>query len=111
VSEPTTHRPDSGPNGRWITRCVVDLAYWPCRTYQAAEAGVTTKAGASILGEFPSGEAVAAIEAEARALLLDELEAAVRELPTWDKRTVPGGFHVNRAAVLALIQQHREAIR
>jgi hypothetical protein len=48
---------------------------------------------------------------DGRALLLDELEVAVRELPTWDKRTVPGGFHVNRAAVLALIQQHREAIR
>jgi len=43
--------------------------------------------------------------------LLDEAAAAERErlrkevaaLPKWDKRSVPGGFHVNRAAVLALL--------
>jgi hypothetical protein len=47
-----------------------------------------------------------ALEAEARALLLDELEAAVRELPTFQGSRVE-----YRASILALIQQHREAIR
>lgn len=61
---------------------------------------------------------IAAIEAEARALLLDELEAAVRELPTvpWFKpetglKADPDGHFVDLASALALIQQYREAIR
>jgi hypothetical protein len=58
---------------------------------------------------------IVAIEAEARALLLDELEAAVRELPEYgvllnDFDSMHTGV-VERDRVLALIQQHREAIR
>lgn len=49
-----------------------------------------------------------ACEAEARADLLDRLAAGVERLPKWDKRSVPGGFHVNRAAVLALIEEARK---
>jgi hypothetical protein len=52
--------------------------------------------------------------AEARALLLDELEAAVRELPsiTFTPEQDPSaGDVVYRADLAALIQQHREAIR
>jgi hypothetical protein len=45
---------------------------------------------------------IVAIEAEARALLLDELEAAVRGMLRTD---------VDDVSVLALIQQHREAVR
>jgi hypothetical protein len=60
-------------------------------------------------------DAILAIEAEARALLLDELEAAVRELPEYgvllnDFDSMHTGV-VERDRVLALIQQHREAIR
>jgi hypothetical protein len=33
----------------------------------------------------------------------ERLRAAVEGLPTWDKRSVPGGFHVSRSAVLALL--------
>ena len=33
----------------------------------------------------------------------ERLRAEVEALPKWDKRSVPGGFHVNRAAVLALL--------
>lgn len=49
--------------------------------------------------------AIAAIEAEARAQALADVRRRVEGLPTWDKRTVPGGFHVNRAAVLAAIEE------
>jgi hypothetical protein len=44
--------------------------------------------------------------AEARDLAEERLSGireAVEALPKWDKRSVPGGFHVNRAAVLAII--------
>ena len=34
------------------------------------------------------------------------LREQIKALPKWDKRSVPGGFHVNRAAVLALIDAH-----
>lgn len=47
---------------------------------------------------------IAAIEAEARAAFAARIIAAVERLPRWDKRTVPGGFHVNRAAVLDAIR-------
>jgi hypothetical protein len=55
---------------------------------------------------------VTAIEAEARSLLLDELEAAVRGLehpPKWFPFSQSD--ILDRSDVLALIQQHREAIR
>lgn len=35
------------------------------------------------------------------------IRAAVEGLPTWDKRSVPGGFHVSRRAVLAIIEPER----
>lgn len=47
---------------------------------------------------------VLAIEAEAVAAERARIAAAVRALPAWDKRSVPGGFHVKRAAVLAIIE-------
>jgi hypothetical protein len=34
---------------------------------------------------------------------LQEAVAQIAALPKWDKRTVPGGFHVNRQAVLDII--------
>ena len=33
----------------------------------------------------------------------ERLRAEVLALPKWGRRSVPGGFHVNRAAVLALL--------
>lgn len=61
-------------------------------------------------------DSIAAIEREARAALLDELEAAVRRLAgvtttTYGANglgTVASAHKVFRADVLALIQQHRE---
>lgn len=35
--------------------------------------------------------------------VLGDLRRQVAALPKWDKRSAPGGFHVNRADVLALI--------
>jgi hypothetical protein len=48
-------------------------------------------------------------ENEARALLLDELEAAVRDMAPYQYPVHANGHW--RRDVLALIQQHREAIR
>jgi hypothetical protein len=76
----------------------------------------TTPSGRAMYSDYMSGELllnrvppigtvaeqVARVEAEARALLLDELEAAVRGMLRTD---------VDDVSVLALIQQHREAIR
>jgi hypothetical protein len=89
----------------------------------------TTPSGRAMYSDYMSGELllnrvppigtvaeqVARVEAEARALLLDELEAAVRELPEYgvllnDYDSMHTGV-VERERVLALIQQHREAIR
>ena len=33
----------------------------------------------------------------------ERLRGEVAALPKWDKRSVPGGFHVNRAATLAIL--------
>ena len=65
-----------------------------------------TEAGKRLAERYPitTGD-IPAIEAEARAAVLRELEAEVEGLPVWDKRSVPGGFHVNRAAVLAAIDR------
>jgi hypothetical protein len=54
------------------------------------------------------GEAIAAIEAEARRAALTDLRKKVAGMPTWDKRSVPGGLHVSRAAVLVEIDQALE---
>jgi hypothetical protein len=82
----------------------------------------TTQAGRALAEDYPglggmeygmTGEPIiAAIEAEARALLLDELEVAVRGLehpPKWFPFSQSD--ILDRSDVLALIQQHREAIR
>lgn len=41
---------------------------------------------------------------EAAATERARIRALVEALPTWDKRSVPGGQHVNRAAVLSLLE-------
>jgi hypothetical protein len=83
----------------------------------------TTPSGRAMYSDYMSGELllnrvppigtvaeqVARVEAEARALLLDELEAAVRELRGVSH--LYGTHRIYRDEVLALIQQHREAIR
>ncbi len=48
---------------------------------------------------------IAEIQQDARADLAASIEARVAALPTWDKRSVPGGLHVNRAAVLAVVRE------
>jgi hypothetical protein len=84
VSEPTTK------SGRWL----ID---------HQGLVNISKPADRSMRGdEIDLRQSVATIEAEARALLLDELEAAVRGMLRTD---------VDDVSVLALIQQHREAIR
>jgi hypothetical protein len=36
------------------------------------------------------------------------IAAKVEGLPAWDKRSVPGGFHNSRAAVLAIVNPEAE---
>jgi hypothetical protein len=52
-------------------------------------------------------EAVVEVERDAHEAAWDRVEQAVREMPTWDKRTVPGGLQLNRASVLTVLANLR----
>ena len=80
------------------------------RLMDAATPGRSTSLAAGGRAK-PSGDARAALRANSihENMVTDvssrcyELREAVAALAKWDKRTVPGGFYVNRADVLALI--------
>jgi hypothetical protein len=58
-----------------------------------------------VLGNLAGeGDIERAVEAERR-----RIREAVEGLPKWDKRSAPGGFHVNRADVLAIIENSSRA--
>lgn len=100
--------------GKRLAAALRDHAPW-CQS-QKTETALILAAEAEAVAAYRSDIARLSSEAEkvsdlvastthkAVAAYREALAVAVEGLPKWDKRSVPGGFHVSRAAVLDLIR-------
>ncbi len=84
------------------------LLHEPCeerwREREAAIPGYQTTLHA-IDAHYADADRLIAAGVGVPADLATRIEERVAALPTWDKRSVPGGLHVNRAAVLAIVRE------